>query len=145
MTKEYFPLISKIPFEGSESKNPLAFHYYEPERIVLGKPMKDWLKFALAWWHSLGAASSDQFGGQTRSYAWDEAPCPVQRAKDKLDAGFELMQKLGIEYFCFHDVDLVEEGDTIEEYEKRMQEITDYAKEKMAQTGIKLLWGTANV
>ena len=145
MTKQYFPQISKIPFEGVGSKNPLAFHYYEPDRIVLGRPMKDWLKFALAWWHSLGAASSDQFGGQTRSYAWDESPCPMQRAKDKMDAGFEMMQKLGIEYFCFHDVDLVEEGDTIEEYEKRMQEITDYAKEKMAETGIKLLWGTANV
>ncbi len=145
MTKQYFPQISKIPFEGVGSKNPLAFHYYEPDRIVLGRPMKDWLKFALAWWHSLGAASSDQFGGQTRSYAWDESPCPMQRAKDKMDAGFEMMQKLCIEYFCFHDVDLVEEGDTIEEYEKRMQEITDYAKEKMAETGIKLLWGTANV
>lgn len=145
MSKEYFPLIAKIPYEGVESKNPLAFHYYEPERMVLGKPMKEWLKFALAWWHSLGAASSDQFGGQTRNYEWDQAACPMQRAKDKMDAGFELMQKLGIEYFCFHDVDLVEEGDSIEEYEKRMQEITDYAQKKMADTGIKLLWGTANV
>ena len=145
MAKEYFPGIGKIPFEGVESKNPMAFHYYDPERVVLGKKMKDWLKFAMAWWHTLGQASGDQFGGQTRSYEWDKAECPVQRAKDKMDAGFEIMTKLGIEYFCFHDIDLVEEGDTIEEYEKRMKEITDYALQKMAGTPIKLLWGTANV
>ena len=99
----------------------------------------------MAWWHTLCGASGDQFGGQTRSYEWDKADCAVQRAKDKMDAGFEIMQKLGIEYFCFHDVDLVEEGATIEEYEARMKAITDYAQEKMAETGIKLLWGTANV
>ena len=143
--KEYFPTIGKIPFEGAESKNPLAFHYYDPERVVLGKKMKDWLKFAMAWWHTLGQASGDQFGGQTRSYDWDKAECPVQRAKDKVDAGFEIMQKLGIKYFCFHDVDLVEEGATIEEYEARMKEITDYVAQKMKGTDIKLLWGTANV
>ena len=107
--------------------------------------MEDWLKFAMAWWHTLGQASGDQFGGQTRTYGWDEAADPMQRAKDKMDAGFEIMQKLGIKYFCFHDVDLVEEAPTIEEYEARMKEITDYALVKMEQTGIKLLWGTANV
>jgi len=144
-TKEYFPQIGKIKFEGTESKNPLAYHYYDAERVVMGKKMKDWLKFALAWWHSLGQASGDQFGGQTRAYAWDEGACPVCRAKAKADAGFEIMQKLGIEYFCFHDVDLIEEADTIEEYEERMQIITDYLQEKMKETGIKLLWGTANV
>ena len=145
MEKEYFPGIGKIPFEGTDSKNPMAFHYYDAEKVVLGKKMKDWLKFALAWWHTLGQASGDQFGGQTRSYAWDEGECPICRAKAKVDAGFEIMQKLGIEYFCFHDVDLIEEGATIEEYEERMQIITDYLKEKMAGTEIKLLWGTANV
>ncbi len=145
MAKEYFPQIGKIPFEGTESKNVLAFHYYDPERVVMGKKMKDWLRFSMAWWHTLCGASGDQFGGQTRSYEWDKADCAVQRAKDKMDAGFEIMQKLGIEYFCFHDVDLVEEGATIEEYEARMKAITDYAQEKMAATGIKLLWGTANV
>ena len=143
--KEYFPTIGKIPFEGAQSKNPLAFHYYDPEKVVLGKKMKDWLKFAMAWWHTLGQASGDQFGGQTRCYEWDKAECPVQRAKDKVDAGFEIMQKLGIEYFCFHDVDLVEEGATIEEYEARMKEVTDYVAQKMKDTDIKLLWGTANV
>jgi len=145
MSKTYFPEIGKIPFEGTTSKNPMAFHYYEADKVVLGKPMKEWLKFAMAWWHTLGQASGDQFGGQTRTYEWDKAADPVQRAKDKMDAGFEIMQKLGIEYFCFHDVDLIEEADTIEEYEQRMQIITDYALEKMKQTGIKLLWGTANV
>ncbi len=144
-TKEYFPQIGKIPFEGAESKNPLAFHYYDAERVVLGKKMKDWLKFAMAWWHTLGQASSDQFGGQTRTYEWDKAECPLQRAKDKMDAGFEIMDKLGIEYFCFHDVDLIDEAATIEEYESRMQAITDYALEKMKGTSVKLLWGTANV
>lgn len=145
MAKEYFPQIGKIPFEGTESKNVLAFHYYDPEKVVLGKKMKDWLKFAMAWWHTLGGASGDQFGGQTRSYEWDKAECAVQRAKDKMDAGFEIMEKLGIEYWCFHDVDLVDEGATVEEYEARMKAITDYALEKMKGTNIKLLWGTANV
>ena len=143
--KEYFPQIGKIPFEGPESKNPMAFHYYDAERVVLGKKMKDWLKFAMCWWHTLGQASGDQFGGQTRSYAWDEGACPVCRAKNKADAGFEIMQKLGIGYYCFHDVDIIEEADTIEEYEERMKTITDYLKTKMDETGIQLLWGTANV
>lgn len=145
MAKEYFPQIGKIPFEGAESKNPMAFHYYDPERVVLGKKMKDWLKFAMAWWHTLGQASGDQFGGQTRDYEWDKASDPLQRAKDKMDAGFEIMDKLGIEYFCFHDVDLVDEAPTIDEYEARMKAITDYFLEKMKGTDIKLLWGTANV
>jgi len=143
--KQYYPTIGKIPFEGPGSKNPLAFHYYEPERLVLGKPMKEWLRFAMAWWHTLGQASGDQFGGQTRSYEWDKASDPMQRAKDKMDAGFEIMSKLGIGFFCFHDIDLIEDTDDIALYEARMKEITDYAQVKMKQTGIKLLWGTANV
>lgn len=146
MSKEYYPQISKIPFEGLESKNPLAFHYYEPNRIVLGKPMKDWLKFAMAWWHTLGQASSDQFGGQTRIYPWDEPKDALTRAREKMDAGFEIMDKLGIEYFCFHDVDLVDPSDDIAEYEENLRAITDYALEKMKlYPSIHLLWGTANV
>ena len=86
MAKEYFPQIGKIPFEGTKSKNPMAFHYYDSEKVVMGKKMKDWLKFAMAWWHTLGGASGDQFGGQTRSYEWDKAADAVQRAKDKADA-----------------------------------------------------------
>lgn len=144
--KEYFPFIGKIPFEGPESKNLLAFHYYEPERLVMGRKMKDWFKFAIAWWHTLGRASSDQFGGQTRFYEWDTAADVLQRAKDKMDAGFEFMDKLGINYFCFHDIDLIEDCDDVEEYEARMKAITDYALEKMKQyPNIKNLWGTANV
>ncbi len=145
MTKEFFPQIGKIPFEGKDSKNVMAFHYYQPDKVVMGKTMKEWLKFAMAWWHTLGDASGDQFGGSTRTYEWNKANDAIQRAKDKMDAGFEIMKKLGIEYFCFHDIDLIEEGDTIEEYEARMKAITDYALEKMKEAHVKLLWGTANV
>ena len=145
MAKEYFPEIGKIKFEGTSSYNPLAYRYYDAERVVLGKKMKDWLRFAMAWWHTLCAEGGDQFGGGTKTFPWNEATDPVERAKAKADAGFEIMQKLGIEFFCFHDVDLVDEGATVEEYEARMHEIVAYLKEKMAATGIKNLWGTANV
>lgn len=144
-TKEYFPGIGKIKFEGKESKNPLAYRYYDAEKVVLGKKMKDWFKFAMAWWHTLCAEGGDQFGGGTKKFPWNTATDPVQAAKDKADAGFEIMQKLGVEYFCFHDVDLVSEAATIEEYEANMKEIVAYIKQKMAETGIKNLWGTANV
>ena len=143
--KEYFPDFGKIPFEGKESKNPRAFHYYEPERIVAGRPMKDWFKFAMAWWHTLCAEGSDQFGPGTKQFPWNEGATAVERAKHKVDAGFEIMQKLGIGYYCFHDVDLVDEAATIEEYEANLKEVVAYLKEKQAATGIKLLWGTANV
>lgn len=144
-TEEFFPNIGKIPFEGKESKNPMAFHYYEPERMVHGKKMKDWLRFSMAWWHTLGADGSDQFGSGTKKFPWNEGSTALERAKSKMDAGFEIMQKIGLEYYCFHDVDLIEEGDSAEEYEKNMREIVAYAKQKQAETGIRLLWGTANV
>ena len=133
MTKAYFPTIGKIPFEGPESKNPLAFHYYEPERLVMGKKMKDWLRFAMCWWHTLGQASADQFGGQTRSYAWDQLATPAERARAKADAGFEIMQKLGIDYYCFHDVDLVAEAEDVATYEKNLKEVVAYLKKKQAE------------
>ena len=145
MAKEYFPGIGKIKFEGTDSYNPLAYRYYDAERVVLGKKMKDWFKFAMAWWHTLCAEGGDQFGGGTKKFPWNCSTDPVQAAKDKADAGFEFMQKMGIEYFCFHDVDLVSEGDSIEEYEKNLKEVVSYIKGKMAETGIKNLWGTANV
>ena len=145
VTEEFFPNIGKIPFEGKESKNPMAFHYYEPERMVHGKKMKDWLRFSMAWWHTLGADGSDQFGSGTKKFPWNEGSTALERAKSKMDAGFEIMQKIGFEYYCFHDVDLIEEGDSAEEYEKNMREIVAYAKQKQAETGIRLLWGTANV
>ncbi|MBP5336487.1 MAG: xylose isomerase [Bacteroidales bacterium] len=143
--KEYFPQIGKIKFEGKDSKNPLAFHYYNADQVVCGKKMKDWFKFAMAWWHTLGQASGDPFGGQTRSYEWDKGDDPYSRAKAKADAGFEIMQKLGIGYYCFHDIDLVEDCEDIAEYEARMKDITDYLLKKQKATGIKNLWGTANV
>lgn len=107
--------------------------------------MKDWLRFSMAWWHTLCAEGSDQFGGGTKTFPWNEASDPLEAAKDKMDAGFEIMQKLGIEYYCFHDVDLISEGKTVEEYEANLKAIVEYAKQKQAETGIKLLWGTANV
>ncbi len=144
-TKEYFPNIGKIKFEGKDSKNPLAYRYYDAEKMVLGKPMKEWLKFAMAWWHTLCAEGGDQFGTGTKTFPWNEGADAMTVAKQKADAGFEVMEKLGIEYFCFHDTDLIGDLGDIESYEARMKEITEYLKEKMAATGIKNLWGTANV
>ena len=143
--KEYFPEIGKIKFEGAESKNLLAFHYYDAERVVYGRKMKDWFKFAMAWWHTLCAEGSDQFGGGTKHFPWNEGETVLERAKHKLDAGFEIMTKLGIGYYCFHDVDLIEEAASVEEYEQNLKQIVAYAKQKQTDTGIRLLWGTANV
>ena len=143
--KEFFPGISKVKFEGTESKNPMAFRYYDAEKVVYGRKMKDWFKFSMAWWHTLCAEGNDPFGPGTIKFEWNNEDCAIARAKAKMDAGFEFMQKMGIEYYCFHDVDLVEEADTIEEYEANLKTIVAYAKEKQAETGIKLLWGTANV
>ncbi len=145
MAKEYFPGVKKIQFEGKGSKNPMAYHYYDAEKVIMGKKMKDWLKFAMAWWHTLCAEGADQFGGGTKTFPWNQGANALEVAKNKADAGFEIMEKLGIEYYCFHDVDLVEEAPTIEEYEANMKAIVAYLKEKQAATGKKLLWGTANV
>ena len=144
-TKEYFPGIGKIKFEGKESKNPMAFRYYDADKVIMGKKMSEWLKFAMAWWHTLCAEGGDQFGGGTKKFPWNGEADKVQAAKNKMDAGFEFMQKMGIEYYCFHDVDLVSEGASIEEYEANLKEVVAYLKQKQAETGIKLLWGTANV
>ena len=145
MKKEYFPSVGKIKYEGPQSYNPMAFRYYDAERIVLGKPMKEWLKFAMAWWHTLCAEGGDQFGTGTKKFPWNEADDVMTAAKQRADAGFEIMQKLGIEYFCFHDTDLIGDLTDIEGYEKRMKEITEYLLSLMKETGIKNLWGTANV
>jgi xylose isomerase len=145
MSKTYFPNIGKIKFEGRESENPLAFRFYDENRVVAGKTMKEHFKFAIAYWHSFCATGADPFGPGTISHPWDADPDPVQRAKDKMDAAFEFFTKIGVEYYCFHDVDLIDDAPTLEEYESRMKIITDYALEKQNETGIKLLWGTANV
>jgi xylose isomerase len=144
-TQEYFPGIGKIRFEGKNSRNPLAFRYYDAEKVVYGKRMKDWFKFSMAWWHTLCADGSDPFGPGTKLFPWAEGASALEVAKRKLDAGFEFMQKANIEYYCFHDVDLVAEGNSIEEYEANLKAIVAYAKQKQVETGIKLLWGTANV
>ena len=144
-TKTYFPTVGKIQFEGKESKNPLAFRYYNAEKVVYGRKMKDWFKFSMAWWHTLCAEGGDPFGGGTKTFPWAEGDSALDVAKQRLDAGFEFMQKIGIEYYCFHDIDLISEGNSIEEYESNLKAIVAYAKQKQAETGIKLLWGTANV
>jgi len=144
-TKVYFPSVGKIKFEGKESRNPLAFRFYDAEKVVYGRKMKDWFKFSMAYWHTLCGDSADPFGGPTKIFPWNGASSALDAAKEKMDAGFEFMTKIGIGYYCFHDIDTIAEGSTIEEYEANIKSIVAYAKQKQAETGIKLLWGTANV
>jgi xylose isomerase len=145
MTKAYFPNIDKVKFEGKGSKNPFAFKYYDANKVVAGKPMKDHFKFSIAYWHTFCATGGDPFGPGTMERPWNESDDAVQRAKDKMDAAFEFYTKIGAEYYCFHDIDLIDEGSNIQEYEERLGIITDYALQKQKETGVKLLWGTANV
>ena len=142
---ELFNNIPKIAYEGAKSKNPLSFRYYDAERIILGKPMKEHLPFAMAWWHNLCAIGADMFGRGTADKDFGTDNGTMAHAKAKVDAGFEFMEKLGIKYFCFHDVDLVPEADDIKETNARLDEISDYILEKMKGTDIKCLWGTANM
>ena len=142
--REYFKGIGTIQFEGKESDNPMAFKYYNPDKIVAGKTMREHFKFAIAYWHTFCGTGADPFGPGTQNFAWDKSNDPIQAGKDKADAAFEFISKMGFEYFCFHDFDLVKEGATFAESEKRLATITDYIKEKKAASGIKLLWGTAN-
>ncbi len=142
--KEYFKGISEIKFEGKESDNPLAFKYYNPDQVVAGKTMREHFKFAIAYWHTFCGQGSDPFGPGTQSFAWDQSSDAVQAAKDKADAAFEFITKMGFGYYCFHDFDLIREGASFGESEKRILTITEYLKEKQAASGVKLLWGTAN-
>jgi xylose isomerase len=142
--KEYFKGIGDIKFEGKESDNPMAFKYYNPDQVVAGKTMREHFKFAIAYWHTFCGQGADPFGPGTQNFAWDQSTDPVQAAKDKADAAFEFISKMGFDYFCFHDFDLIQEGATFAESEKRLSIITNYLKEKKADSGIKLLWGTAN-
>lgn len=142
---EYFKGISKIQFEGRESDNPLAFKWYDENRMIGDKTMKEHLRFAVAYWHTFCGTGADPFGPGTKAFPWDVNADAVERAKDKMDAAFEFITKLGVPYYCFHDIDLVDEGSSINEYERRMQTIVDYAKSKQMASGVKLLWGTANV
>ncbi|SHJ34930.1 D-xylose isomerase [Arenibacter nanhaiticus] len=142
--KEYFKGIGEIKYEGKDSDNPLAFKYYNPEQLVAGKTMREHFKFAIAYWHSFCGQGSDPFGPGTQNFEWDQSSDPIQAAKDKADAAFEFISKMGFDYFCFHDFDLIQEAASFAESEKRLLTITDYIKEKKAASGIKLLWGTAN-
>ena len=142
---EYFEFVKKVNYEGEKSTNPLAFKFYDPNRVILGKKMSEHLPFAMAWWHNLGANGVDMFGAGTADKSFGATPGTMEYAKAKVDAGFEFMQKLGIRYFCFHDVDLVPEDADINVTNQRLDEISDYILEKMKGTDIKCLWGTANM
>ncbi|WP_413668048.1 xylose isomerase [Mucilaginibacter sp. Mucisp86] len=143
--KEFFKEIGQIKFEGLESDNPLAFRWYDADRVVAGKTMKDHLRFAGAYWHSFCGNGADPFGGATHVFPWDEKADAVERAKDKMDAAFEFLTKMNLPYYCFHDVDVVDYGNDVAENDRRLQALVDYAKQKQAASGVKLLWGTANL
>ena len=144
-SKTYFKNIPQIKFEGRDTDNPFAFRWYDENQIVAGKTMKDHFKFACAYWHSFNANGSDPFGGPTHFFPWESYPDPLEKAYAKADAAFEFIQKLGIPYYCFHDVDVVDYTDDIADNERRLRAVTDYLKQKQSETGIKLLWGTANL
>lgn len=143
-SKEYFKGIGEIKFEGKDSKNPLAYKYYNPDQVIAGKTMREHFKFSIAYWHTFCGQGSDPFGPGTQNFEWDQNSDPLQAAKDKADAAFEFITKMGFDYYCFHDFDLIQEGATFEESEARLKEIVAYLKEKQATSGVKLLWGTAN-
>lgn len=141
----YFPDIDEIPFEGTKSTNPLAFTYYEADRKVGDKTMKEHLRFAVAYWHTLCETGGDPFGTGTRVWPWMKYDEPLDRARAKMDAAFEFITKLGVPYYCFHDIDVVDEGESIAETELRLQKMVEYARQKQEESGVKLLWGTANL
>ena len=143
--KEFFKGIPEVKYEGRESDNPLAFRWYDRDRIVAGKKMQDHLRFACAYWHSFVGSGADPFGDPTHLFAWNEKKDPIDRARDKADAAFEFITKLGIPYYCFHDVDAVEYTNDISENDRRLEAITSYLQEKQEASGVKLLWGTANL
>ncbi len=143
--EEYFKGIGKIAYEGPQSDNPLAFKYYDEDRVVAGKALKEHFRFAIAYWHSFCGTGADPFGGQTHFYQWMEGADAINRAKNKMDAAFEFITKIGAPYYCFHDFDLIEEGKNLKETEQHLQAIVDYAKLKQEESGVKLLWGTANL
>jgi xylose isomerase len=143
--KEYFRGVSRIKYEGPDSDNPLSFRYYDEDRVVAGQTMKEFFRFATCYWHSFCGTGADPFGPGTQRREWLEGHDAITRARHKMDAAFEFFTKLGTPYYCFHDIDLVEEGDSRAETTARLQSIVAYAKRKMADSGVKLLWGTANL
>ena len=143
--KEYFKGIGQIKYEGPESDNPLAYRWYDENRVVAGKTLKEHLRFAVAYWHSFCGDGGDPFGSPTHIFPWDEKSDPVERAKDKMDAAFEFITKLNMPYYCFHDVDMVDYGNDLKENERRLKTLVEYAQQKQQESGVKLLWGTANL
>ena len=143
--KEFFKQIGAIKFEGLESDNPLAFRWYDADRIIGGKTMKDHLRFACAYWHSFVGNGADPFGEPTHIHPWDAKADAIERAKDKMDAAFEFITKMNMEYYCFHDVDVVDYTNDVKENDRLLQALVEYAKQKQAASGVKLLWGTANL
>ena len=143
--KQYFKNIPEIKYEGPKSDNPFAFRWYDENKKVAGKTMKDFFKFACAYWHSFNGNGSDPFGEPTHIFPWNEKEDPIKRAKDKMDAAFEFITKMGLPYYCFHDVDVVDFTNDVADNEKRLKTITAYAKQKQQESGVKLLWGTANL
>lgn len=143
--KEFFKGIGKIQYEGRDSDNPLAFRWYDENRKVGDKTMKEHFRFAIAYWHTFCGTGSDPFGAATKQFPWLENTDPIQQAKDKMDAAFEFITKIGAPFYCFHDYDLIAEGADLAASAKRLEIITDYAKEKQEAFGVKLLWGTANL
>jgi xylose isomerase len=143
--KEFFENIPQIKFEGTGTDNPLAYRWYDENKTVAGKPMKEWLRFAVAYWHSFVGSGADPFGEPTHLFPWDKKNDAIEKAKDKADAAFELITKLSLPYYCFHDVDVVEYSNDINDNDKRLQTMTAYLSEKQKESGVKLLWGTANL
>lgn len=143
--KEFFKNIPEIKYEGLKSDNPFAFRWYDENKKVAGTTMKEFFKFACAYWHSFNGTGADPFGGPTHIFPWDKKEDPIKRAKDKMDAAFEFITKMNLPYYCFHDVDLVDYTNDVADNEKRLKAITAYAKQKQEQSGVKLLWGTANL
>lgn len=143
--KEVFNNVKTIRYEGPETDNPLAFKWYNEKEIVAGKSMKEHLRFACAYWHSFCGNGADPFGEATHLFPWNDKTDPIDRAKAKADAAFEFISKLGLPYYCFHDIDVVDYGPDVKENERRLETMTKFLLEKQQETGVKLLWGTANL
>ena len=144
-SREYFPNVNKIAYEGPESSNPLAFKFYNEDQMVAGKSMREHFRFSVAYWHTFCGTGGDPFGPGTKQFPWDESPDPMQASLDRLDAAFEFFTKLGVPFYCFHDRDIAPEGSSVEKSERNLKTLVQAAKQKQDESGVELLWGTANL